>query len=259
LRHLALASVLVAAACLQACREAPQPPAPTPAPPQAAASVAADPARAKDVELDARRKGPQIVAFAEVKPGQKVLDLIPGSGYFTRLFSLSVGPTGKIYAVWPQHYDKVSQPDSPTMRKLAAQAPFTNVVVLVQPTNSLSAPEPLDLVFTSQNYHDYPLKFMGPSDPAILNKAVFAALKPGGLYIIVDHSAAAGSGMRDPEKLHRIDVEAVKAQVQAAGFRFEGESDLLRNPQDTRTTEVFDPSIRGHTDQFILKFRKPAA
>jgi predicted methyltransferase len=253
------ATAIAALVTLVACREAPKAPEVAPAPAVEAASVAGDPARAKDVALDARRKGPEIVAFAEVKPGQKVLDLIPGGGYFTRLFSLGVGPSGKVYAVWPEHYDKVSQPDSATMRKMAAQAPFANVEVLVQPTDGLSAPEPLDLVFTSQNYHDYPLKFMGPSDVAVLNKAVFAALKPGGLYVIVDHGAAPGSGMRDGEKLHRIDVEAVKQQVQAAGFRFEGESPLLHNTADDRTKEVFDPSIRGRTDQFILKFRKPAA
>src|SRR5688500_15069727 len=196
MNRLILASALFATAFLPACREPPATPAAPAAAAPEAAPIAASPARAKDVELDARRKGPEIVAFAEVKPGQKVLDLIPGAGYFTRLFSLAVSPSGKVYAVWPEHYDKVSQPDSAVMRKMAAQAPFTNVVTLVQPTNALSAPEPLDLVFTSQNYHDYPLKFMGPSDTATLNKAVFAALKPGGLYVIVDHSAPAGSGWR---------------------------------------------------------------
>ncbi|HMB43172.1 MAG TPA: methyltransferase, partial [Luteimonas sp.] len=118
-------------------------------------------------------------------------------------------------------------------------------------------PEPLDVVFTSQNYHDYPDKFMGPTDPMVLNRAVFQALKPGGVFIIVDHAAQAGAGLRDTETLHRIDPETVKAQVTAAGFRFDGSSNVLRNPADTHTVKVFDPSIRRHTDQFVFRFRKP--
>jgi len=112
-------------------------------------------------------------------------------------------------------------------------------------------------VFTSQNYHDYPDPFMGPTDVAVLNKAVFKVLKPGGLWVIVDHAAQAGSGMRDTNTTHRIDEAAVKAQVLAAGFELVGESDVLRNPADDHTLKVFDKAIRGKTDQFTLKFRKP--
>jgi predicted methyltransferase len=216
-------------------------------------------ARGKDVQVDARRKGPQLVEFAQVKPGQRVLELIPGGGYFTRLFSLSVGPTGRVYAVWPTEYDKVSHPDSDVMRKMAAAAPFNNVRVVVQPAKALSAPEPVDLVFTSQNYHDYPDKFMGPTDPAILNAAVFKALKPGGLYVIVDHRGRPGSGSTQTETLHRIDIETVKRQAKAAGFVLDGESKLLANPRDPLNVPVFDKSIRGSTDQFALRFRKPRA
>ena len=225
--------------------------------PQPIATAAANPARTDDAKLDARRKGPELLAFAEVKPGQKVYDLIPGGGYFTRLFSLAVGPSGKVYSVWPEEYDKVSHPDSDVLRKQAAKAPFTNIRVMVQPAKAFSAPEPLDLVFTSQNYHDYPDKFMGPTDPAVLNKAVYAALKPGGLFVIVDHRGRPGTGIKETDTLHRIDIAAVKAQVTAAGFRFEGESPLLANPKDPLTVAVFDKSIRGHTNQFVLKFRKP--
>jgi predicted methyltransferase len=206
---------------------------------------------------DARRKGPELLRFAEVQPGQKVLDLIPGAGYFTRLFSLAVGPQGKVYALWPHEYDKVSRPDSDVMRKMAQAAPFTNVTVLTQPARAFSAPEPLDLVFTSQNYHDYPDPFMGKVDPALLNAAVFKALKPGGLYVIVDHSGRPGTGMKETDTLHRIDVATVKQQVTAAGFVLEAESDLLANPADPRPAEVFDKAVRGRTDQFVLKFRKP--
>ena len=232
--------------------------APAAAPAFATPNVAADPARAADVAKDATRKGPEIVAFAEVKPGQKVVDLIPGGGYFTRLFSLTVGSGGKVYAIWPDEYDKVSKPDSDTMRKMAAAAPFTNVVVLTQPAKAFSAPEAVDLVFTSQNYHDYPDPFMGKVDPAVLNAAVFKALKPGGLWVIVDHAGRPGTGMSETDTLHRIDVATVKQQVTAAGFVLEAESPLLANPADPKTADVFNKAIRGKTDQFILKFRKPA-
>lgn len=138
---------------------------------------------------------------------------------------------------------------------MAAQ--YGNIDILAQPAAKLTSPEPVDVVFTSQNYHDYPDKFMGPTDPAVLNKAVFAALKPGGLYIVIDHVAEAGSGMRDTDTLHRIDPAIVKKQVLGAGFQFVGESDVLRNPADDHKLIVFNPKIRGHTDQFAYKFRKP--
>ena len=234
------------------------PPAATkPIPPYVKAAIA-DPARnEKDPDIDARRHPAELMAFAGVKPGDKVLDLIPGSGYFTRIFSGIVGARGHVYSIWPNEYDKESHPDSDKLRALAKTPPFTNVTVIVQPANALSAPEPLDVVFTSQNYHDYPDKFMGPTDPMILNRAVYKALKPGGVFIIVDHAAQAGSGLRDTDTLHRIDPETVKAQVTAAGFKFEGSSDVLRNPADPHTVKVFDPSIRRHTDQFVFRFRKP--
>jgi predicted methyltransferase len=217
----------------------------------------ADPARGDDAKIDARRKVADLVSFSEAKPGDSVLELIPGSGYFTKVFSKVVGPKGQVYALWPKQYDDESHPDSDVMRKLAKDSGFSNIEVLVQPANALSAPRPLDVVFTSQNYHDYPDKFMGPTDPAILNKAVFAALKPGGTYIVVDHVAEAGSGLRDTDTLHRIDPATVKQQVTKAGFEYVGESGVLRNPNDTHKVKVFDKSIRGHTDQFAYKFRKP--
>ena len=218
-----------------------------------------DPARAADKSNDARRKVAQVMAFAEVKPGLKVVELIPGSGYFTRVFSAIVGSQGHVYTVWPNEYAKEDADDVAGSQKLAADPHYANVSVLTQPANQLSAPEPVDLVFTSQNYHDYPDKFMGKVDPAVLNKQVFDALKPGGLWVIIDHVAPAGSGMADTDTLHRIDPVIVKKQVEAAGFVFDGESNALRNPADPHTIKVFDKSIRGHTDQFIYRFRKPAA
>jgi predicted methyltransferase len=221
------------------------------------AAAAADPARSDQAAQDAKRHGPEILAFAGVRPGAKIVDLIPGGGYWTRLFAKSVGPKGHVYGIWPAEYAKVDSDEPGPYRTLIAAPGYGNVSVLDQPAAALATPEPVDLVFTAQNYHDYMDKFMGPVDPATLNKAVFAALKPGGIYLIVDHVAAAGSGHRDTDTLHRIDPASVKAEVVAAGFRFVGESHLLANPTDDHSKKVFDPSVRGRTDQFIYKFRKP--
>jgi predicted methyltransferase len=219
--------------------------------PDYVAKAVADPGRADDAKNDSRRKAAEIVAFCGARPGDKVLELIPGGGYFTRVFSKVVGARGSVYAVQPMEYDE--KPDK--VQALAKD--YGNVAVLMQPAAKLTAPQPVDIVFTSQNYHDYPDKFMGPTDPAILNAAVFAVLKPGGVYVIVDHSAEPGSGLRDTDTLHRIDEATVKQQVLAAGFEYVGDSDVLRNKADDRTTNVFNPAIRGRTDQFVFKFRKP--
>lgn len=231
--------------------------APMPIPPYVAAAVA-DPGRSEMVRArDAARKPAELLTFSEIKPGDKVGDLIPGGGYFTGLFSLVVGPKGHVYSIWPQEYAKEDAEETKGLTSGMKDPRFSNVTILLQPAAAFAAPESLDLVFTSQNYHDYPDPFMGPTDPALLNNAVFKALKPGGVYLIVDHAAEPGSGLRDTNTLHRIDPAIVKAQVTAAGFVYEGESEVLRNPADPHTALVFDKSIRGHTDQFAYKFRKP--
>jgi predicted methyltransferase len=127
------------------------------------------------------------------------------------------------------------------------------------PANDFAAPAPLDLVWISDNYHDLHDPFLAPADLAKINAAVFKALKPGGIYLVLDHAAPAGSGLADTNTLHRIDEAVVKSEVEAAGFKLVGESDALRNPADDHTKAIFDPVLRGHTDQFILKFRKPKA
>jgi len=256
MRTTVLAALIALALPLAA--SAAQPSKPAGAIPANIAAAVADPARKADAaNNDARRKGGELLAFAQVKPGQSVVDLIPGGGYFTRLFSAAVGAKGHVYAVWPNEYAQEADSDVKGSNALAAQPHYKNVSVLLQPGNQFSVPKPVDMVFTSQNYHDYPDKFMGNIDPAVLNKQVFDALKPGGLYVIVDHVAEAGSGMRDTDTLHRIDPAIVKKQVEAAGFVFDGESEVLRNAADPHNIKVFDKSIRGHTDQFAYRFRKP--
>lgn len=231
--------------------------APSPRLPAYVARAAADPARKGQAADDARRHGPEIVAFAGLRPGGKVLDLIPGAAYWTRLFARTVGPRGHVYGVWPKAYADEAHQNVVDYEALGHTADFANVSGSVQPTDKLTVPVRVDLVFTAQNYHDYPDKFMGNLDPSVFNKAAFAALKPGGVLLIIDHAAQAGSGMRDTDTLHRIDPAIVRKQVVAAGFRFAGESRLLANPADDHSKAVFDKTIRGRTDQFIYKFVKP--
>lgn len=217
----------------------------------------ADPGRAMHRGTDERRRPDALVTLSGLKPGDRVLDLIPGDGYWTRIFSRVVGPEGRVYAVWPENYARFARGNVATLEQIAAAPEYANVRVEVQANPVLSASEPLDMVWTSQNYHDYPDEFMGRVDPALLNRAVFDMLKPGGTFFIIDHAAEAGSGMRDTERLHRIDPAIVREQVEAAGFEYVGSSDVLRNPEDDHVRTVFDPAIRGRTDQFVMRFRKP--
>jgi len=211
-----------------------------------------------DRQRDANRKPAETLAFAGVKPGEQVAELLPGGGYFTRLFSKIVGPSGHVYALVPAPSPN-APPDVPDfaarVKAIAADPNYSNVSVVVEPFSQLKAPAPVDLVWTSQNYHD--LHNFPDLDVTVFNQMVFDALKPGGIYLILDHEAESGSGARDTASLHRIDVETVKKEVLAAGFVLAGTSDLLRQPGDAHSVKVFDPSVRGRTDQFILKFRKP--
>src|SRR5215470_14379001 len=232
-------------------------------PPANVTAAVSDSARPEaDTKRDAERKPADMLVFAQVKPGEKVVDLLPGGGYFTRLFSVAVGPKGKVYALAPAK-PATAPADAPdraaAVKAIAADPHYGNVVVISEPAKELllvKLPEPVDLVWTSQNYHD--VHNVKDVDMTAFNKAVFNALKPGGIYIVLDHAAEAGSGARDTKTLHRIDADTEKNEVLAAGFEVVGQSDVLRDPADPHTLPVFDPSIRGKTDQFLIKFRRPA-
>ena len=251
LRGIALAALLSISACQTMA-----------APPTATSpwivSAVADPARpAADTVRDADRKPAEMIAFGEVHPGEKIGELIPGGGYMTRILSKAVGPTGKVYVFASQPVQREGQPPpaAPVAAIVADTANYGNVQVVISNFATIANPEPLDMVWTSQNYHD--MHNPGRNlDINAANKAVLAALKPGGVYIVLDHQSA--KGVDFDAALHRINMQKVKDEVLAAGFEFVAESFVLDNPNDDGTKMVFDPSIRGKTDQFILKFKKPS-
>ncbi len=221
-----------------------------------AAAVANGDRPPADRERDDARKPAEVIAFSGMRPGWQVADFIPGTGYYDRIFSGVVGPKGHVYGFFPAELKNFLKVDLPVSGQ-APYAKFANVTALVGPVNDFAAPQSIDLVWISDNYHDLHDPFFAPADLAKINAAVFRALKPGGVYLVLDHAAEAGSGLRDTNTRHRIDEASVKAEVEAAGFKLAGESEALRNPGDTHLTAIFAPQIRGHTDQFILKYRKP--
>jgi predicted methyltransferase len=223
------------------------------------ATAIADPDRpATDTQRDANRKPATVLAFSGVKSGDKIADYAAGAGYFTRLFAKIVGPDGHVYASVPSalfQYPNIVKGISEVQNYVVGHP---NVSVnFASAIDAARYPEMLDLFWISQNYHDLKDPFMGPVDMAAFNRAVYAALKSGGIYIVLDHVAAPNSPDNVTDTLHRIEPSVVRREVEAAGFKFVGESKVLANPDDPHTKGPFNPSIQGRTDQFIFKFRKP--
>jgi predicted methyltransferase len=208
-----------------------------------------------DSSRDMARKPAELLAFAEVKPGQRVADFMMGGGYFTRILSAAVGPKGQVYAYQSAEFIKFRAAYGTEQSSVVGD--YKNVTALTAPLSAVGLPDGLDLVLTVQNYHDLHLKPFPAGTADAVNKQVFKALKPGGLYVVVDHAAAAGAPIETADSLHRIDVAVVKKEVEAAGFKLVAEDKLLANAEDTHTVNVFQPAVRGKTDQFVLKFRKP--
>lgn len=211
----------------------------------------------EQVARDGDRKPLAMAAFTKVAAGQTVVDLLPGGGYFTRVFAQIVGPNGKVVALVPDQYAKAFPKAGSDIVSLAAEPAYKNVEAAIRSITDIGAPASVDRVFTAQNYHDLKSKNLPAATAEGVNRAVFAALKPGGYYVILDHSAAKGSGLRDVDTLHRIDAATLKAEVTAVGFKFAGESKLLANKADDRTKSVFAPGVQGKTDQFVYRFIKP--
>jgi predicted methyltransferase len=224
--------------------------------PMDVAAIVADASRPQaDRDLDATRHPAELLSFLKIRAGDTVADVWPGD-YWDRLFADAVGPTGKVYATHLADADEAERHTTPPTGSMPL-ADHPNVTVVVTRSGSFTLPSKADLIWFRQNYHDLYDKFMGPADVPAFNKAVFNALKPGGRFVIIDHAAVDGSKLAATEKLHRIDAAVVKADMAAAGFKFVGESNALRNPADDRTKLVFDPSVRGKTDQFVYVFQRP--
>lgn len=218
--------------------------------------VLSDPARPEaDRERDPARKPVALLEFAQIAPGAQVGDYVMGGGYVSRLLSAAVGPAGRVFAFQPAEFIAFKKQYGDDQAAVASA--YANVDAVGGPFAAPAFPVPLDTIITVQNFHDLYLKPFpeGTGDKA--SAALFAALKPGGALVVVDHSAADGTGTTLSDSLHRIDKAAVVAALTKAGFKLEDESDLYRQPEDPRTANVFDPAIRGKTDQFALRFRKP--
>jgi predicted methyltransferase len=218
-------------------------------------AAVAEPTRPeRDRQRDADRKPEQVIAFAGIKPGEQVGELMPGGGYFTRIFCRIVGLSGHVYAISVTPVIKRERPPAADGAQETPN-PCTNVIADSKDAADFSLPGGLDVVWTSENYHDLHNQMFGTPDMKVFDAAIFKALKPGGVFIVEDHAAQAGSGARDTETLHRIDAKLVRQEVTSAGFVFVAASELLHNAADPHTAKVFE--MHGKSDKFLLKFRKP--
>ncbi|HEY7958460.1 MAG TPA: methyltransferase [Sphingomicrobium sp.] len=246
-----LATILLLPACSDA------------APPRAGSTIrqaVADPARPAGYRAaDPLRKPAETLSFSGVKGGMTVGEFYPAGGYFTRMLSDMVGSSGHIYAVENAGWNDSVKDD----QKMLSEGKWKNVSLDVQPFGTVKFPKPLDLAWVTQNYHDLKIDKYGPGGHAVdtvaFDRAVYNALKPGGIFFILDHEGPAGMSEADIAKMHRINRDLVVKEVTSAGFKLAAEGKFLRRSGDDHTKPIFDPSVRGHTDQYALKFVKPAS
>ena len=201
----------------------------------------------------------ELISFARVDVGATVIDVYPGDGDWTRLFSDVVGPEGRVYAFVPAEVAHFENDPVGHMHALAKEPGRANVEAVSADIVAMpKVTQPVDVVWVHLFYHDLhtPLIQAKGATAAEFNRAVFARLKPGGCYVLVDHAAAAGTGISDTPVLHRIDPASVREEVEAAGFALDAESTLLADPDDAHTIKVFDPAIKGETDRFVYRFVK---
>lgn len=203
-----------------------------------------------DRARDDLRHPAAVLDFLQLRTGQRVADVGPGGGYYTRLLAVAVGDGGRVYAV-----DRPGTAERPRpMTQVATE--YANITHLQSGYQGWSAGEPLDAILIVQIYHDFHLPQLN-LDVAKVNRDMFAALRPGGVLVVADHAAVAGSDVSVTHTLHRIDPAQVRRELEAAGFVLEAESQVLRNPADDHSVRVFEGDIRGRTDQFLMRFRKP--
>ena len=213
-----------------------------------------DPARpAAYRKADPLRKPAETLAFSGVAPGMTVGEFYPAGGYFTRVLSDIVGPGGHVYTIENAGWNDSVKDD----RTMLAEGKWKNVSLDVKPFGTVDFPKPLDLAWVTQNYHDLKIAKYGKVDTVAFDRAVYKALKPGGIFFILDHQGPAGLTDAQIEKLHRINRDVVVKEVTSAGFKLAAEGKFLRRSSDDHSKPIFDRSIRGHTDQYALKFVKP--
>lgn len=244
------------AALLSACSTTPPPPPSMGGVPANILASVSDSARPPgDVARDAALRPTQLLAFAGVRPGQRVVDLIPAAGYFTRLLSKAVGPNGRVYAYVPDELTSQAARD-PAVSVVTRDPNYANTMLTVRNVSDFVVPERVDLIFNGQHYHDMKSPILGPVDMRRFNIAAYNALKPGGSYVVVDYVAASGSGARDAASLGRVDPAMVVAEVTAAGFTYAGELTILRDSSDNHSLRGQE-GVPGRGDQFVFRFRKP--
>ena len=198
---------------------------------------------------DYHRKPAEILTLAGVEAGDKIVEIAAFGQYFTTMLVAAVGPSGHVDMYDLPYTERFAGPAS---REFDAK--HANAVYHQESYDDVTLPRNVDSVWNVLYYHD--LKPQGV-DTAAFNRKIFDALKPGGIYLVIDHKAADGSGWRDAATIHRMGVDTIKQEVLAAGFELAVESDLLANPADDRSKMVFTPGTRGTTDQALFVFRKP--
>jgi predicted methyltransferase len=223
-------------------------------PPTISEAVADTSRPREDTVRDKYRKPADVLAFAGVKPGMVIAELVPGGGYYTRILAKAVGPKGKVYAISPAAVLAAFPGYRIALNAIASAD--GNVQLVESDLNAIILPEKVDMVWTTENYHDLHIAAVGVNIPA-LDKSVYESLKPGGVFIVEDHSAKAGAPADVTYTLHRIDEDVAKREFVSAGFRVAGESNVLRNASDDRQTLSFSDSMHDHTDRFLLRLQRP--
>lgn len=256
MRHSNMLLVAVAALALASPIAAKQP-----AKADVAAAVAAPGRPADDVKLDEGRKPVEVLTFMGLKPGDQVADIMAGGGYYTEIMARAVGPKGHVTAYNPHQFSDGDAKEAAAWAALKGRQ--TNASLVLYPFEAFAAPaNAFSFVIIHLDYHDLyweSEKFKLPrTDPAAFLKTLYASVKPGGTVAVIDHVALPGDTRATVDKLHRIDPETVKADFLRAGFVLDGESGMLRTAGDDMTKSVFDPAVRGKTDRFVLRFKRPA-
>jgi predicted methyltransferase len=214
----------------------------------------ADPARPADYKAaDALRLPAETLAFSGVRSGMVIGEFYPGGGYFTRMLSDVVGRSGHVYAIENAGWKGAVEAD----RALLAEKRWRNVSIAFEPFGTVAFPRPLDLAWVTQNYHDLKIAQYGKVDTVAFDRQVYNALKPGGIFFILDHQGPPSLTDEQIAKLHRINRDVVVREVSSVGFKLVGEGNFLRRAADDQTLSIFDKAIQGHTDQYALKFVKP--